>query len=143
MYYDPQHVSFIYTTPSTKQLRSEESFKLKPVGKLHKLQELAWRFLTWCEALEKVPAVTKRETTFERYDIDTKEFIIRLIEQKRSLFNQYNLEGKTLLIGAEDYLELMGSTEVKSLLTFEVNKRTVVGLTVKIIPWMKGMVVMP
>ena len=81
-----------------------------------------------------------------RIPIDDKEFMDRLWKQKRYLFDMFGREPKTLLIGGEDYEEMMNSPAIQQAMTFQASfhyGREIYGLTVKIIPWMRGAVVMP
>lgn len=59
-------------------------------------------------------------------------------------------DGKTLLIGSENYAELMRGEIVNQRFDFrcelwreDANGRKILGLNVQVIPWMRGMVVMP
>ena len=78
--------------------------------------------------------------------VNGKDFMARLWKQKRALVESFHREPTTLLIGGEDYAELMQCQMVRQ--HFYMNAsfnygREVYGLTVKVIPWMRGMVVMP
>lgn len=81
-----------------------------------------------------------------RIPIDGIEFADRLFKQKRALFDSFGREAATLLIGGEDYKELMNSPDIRYNFSFQSEfnyGRQVYGLTVNVIPWMRGMVVMP
>jgi hypothetical protein len=82
-----------------------------------------------------------------RIPIDEKEFMARLWKQRRHLFDRFHREPKTLLIGAEDYEEMMDSPTIRQALRFEAEynygAHEVYGLKVMVIPWMRGAVVMP
>ena len=71
----------------------------------------------------------------------------RLWKQKRSLVESFRREPTTLWIGAEDYADLMDSPMIRESFSlcasFNYGRREVYGLTVKVIPWMRGMIVMP
>jgi hypothetical protein len=84
----------------------------------------------------------------DRIPVHGKTFMDRLYKQKRHLFDRFNCrEPQTLLIGGEDYEELMDSPEIRQAITFSASyyhgREGICGLTVKVIPWMRGMVVMP
>lgn len=85
--------------------------------------------------------------TVTRVPIDDKEFMARLWKQKRALFEQFHREPASLWIGGEDYRELMNSPHIRESFQFSANfyhgRDEVYGLAVKVIPWMRGMVVMP
>lgn len=82
-----------------------------------------------------------------RVPVDGKEFMDRLWKQKRALIETFHRKPTTLLIGGEDYEELMNSPAVWQAFTIHANfnygRDELYGLTVKVIPWMKGMIVMP
>ena len=81
-------------------------------------------------------------TTFERFTLDTGEFTHRLLKQQEELFNQ-NRRPVRLLIGADDFQELMGSPRIQEIMRFTAPigfGREILGLKVEVIPWMRGMV---
>lgn len=82
-----------------------------------------------------------------RVPIDAKKFMDRLYVQRRSLFDRFNLEPQTLLIGADDYEEMMGCKEITQQFAFNASYMhgniEFYGLRIKVIPWMRGMLVMP
>lgn len=118
-------------------------YRLKPTGRMQWLQRLAWRFLGWRKALE--PTFKTVETvSIHRIDADT--FMERVALQNESLFRSFNREGKQLLIGSEDYAQLMHEATRMHYFSFNAEVgygNTYLGLKVTVIPWMKGMVVMP
>jgi hypothetical protein len=79
--------------------------------------------------------------------VNGKDFMERLWKQKRALVESFRREPMTLWMGGEDYEELMSSPAVRQSFTvhaeFNYGRREVYGLTVKVIPWMRGMLVMP
>lgn len=81
-----------------------------------------------------------------RIPIDAKDFMGKLYAQRRELFEQFNREPKELLIGGEDYEEMMNCKGINRMFSFDgsYNKgRSVMGLRIKVIPWMRGALVMP
>lgn len=90
------------------------------------------------------------EMEYVRIDVDGGKFMERIFKQKISLEYVYRYKPERLLIGAEDYRELMGGDEIRSMLSFDAHMNvrdngypTVVGLRVTVIPWMRGLLVMP
>lgn len=139
-----QQIEFIAHKSIVRMVPTLDAYKFKPNGSAQWLQHLAWRFLAWCGALDQV---YERNIEVVRHQIDADNFIRRLLQQKRSLFDVFRKEGQRLLIGSEDYAELMGAPEV-SMQHFDFPARVdfdrrIVGLTVEVIPWMRGAVVMP
>lgn len=87
-----------------------------------------------------------------RIPIDGPKFMQRLFEQKRALFETFGPEAHTLLIGAEDYRDLMSSPDSgPHAFGFDAEVawgngrggRTFYGLRVNVVPWLRGAVVMP
>jgi hypothetical protein len=84
--------------------------------------------------------------------IDADTFIDRLLAQKFALRVHFSREPFVLLIGTEDYQRLMLESPAhwNSMFSFDAeyarvgrDGTTVLGLKVKVVPWMKGMLVMP
>lgn len=82
-----------------------------------------------------------------RVPVNGKDVIDRLLKQKRKLVESFSREPKTLLIGGCDYAELMSCAQVREQFTvyadFHYGKHEIYGLTIKVIPWMRGMIVLP
>lgn len=82
-----------------------------------------------------------------RIPIDEKRFEEQLFKQRESLFRHFNREPKTLLIGAEDYEQMMDSPTILGAFRFEASyhygRNEIYGLTINVIPWMRGVLVMP
>ena len=84
--------------------------------------------------------------TIERHTINQRNFMERLFEQKYELTKFFNRESTVLLIGAEDYAELMHEVAATQIFSFRAEYgygKKILGMTVKVIPWMRGCVVMP
>jgi len=105
------------------------------------LDMLRWKIVTWLGG--ENPYDTVKVT---RIPIDAEKFMEKVWLQKRYLFEAFNQRPQTLLIGAEDYEEMMSSPEITQSFVFEASynfgERQIQGLTVKVIPWMRGAVVM-
>jgi hypothetical protein len=82
-----------------------------------------------------------------RVPVDGKTFMDRLWTQKRTLVESFRREPTQLWMGGEDYAALMNCPQVRQAFNvyseFNYGRREVYGLTVKVIPWMRGMLVMP
>lgn len=137
-------VEFIEHRSSTYMVPIFDAYKFKPKGRAQWLQKAAWRFLSWRGVLEQAHEPSVKVT---RHCIDSKTFIDRLFKQRRNLFDHFRKEGQRLLIGSEDFQELMCS---KEMMTHHFNFQSeiglngrIIGLNVEVIPWMRGAVVMP
>lgn len=84
----------------------------------------------------------------QRVVLDGRTFVERILKQRAELERHFNKRAVSLLIGAEDYADLMGSPEITQMLTFRADdaymyRGEFMGLTVTIVPWMRGLLVMP
>lgn len=151
------HVSFALTQATTSRIYSPTKFQFRI--------ELGWhwvqKFCFW--VLRKIGAhAIDFDTQITRLDIQYKTLIEGINRQRAELFNQYALEGKYLLMGAQDYSELMADpTYINQMIHFSVpdavyrqernmdrnfrldTKMIIMNLNVVIVPWMKGMMVLP
>ena len=82
-----------------------------------------------------------------RVPVNGKDFMTRLWKQKRELVESFRREPTELLMGGEDYQELMDSPAVRQAFyvnaSFNYGEHEVYGLKVRVIPWMRGILVMP
>lgn len=125
----------------------QDEWQFKPVGRLHWVQRAAWRLLHKMGALKN--AIGQREVV-TRHVINPDSFMQKLYEQSAAIFDMLDREGQTLLIGAEDFQQMMAGPEMRNEFSFQGefyrgdrNGRQIMGLNVKVIPWMRGMLVMP
>ena len=125
------------------------AFEYKPANGWAWLQRLAIRVLRWRKCFACTEFVT-----YERHQIGEhgERFMQQLFEQRKNLEFNFSRRPKRLLIGAEDYGQLM--REDPSVTGFDFRAEyyvsngrdrgpTVCGLQVEVIPWMRGMLVMP
>jgi hypothetical protein len=142
-----KRIEFIEHRTSYAPFVLNDEWQFKPAGHFQWLQRAAWKLLHRLGALHN--AIGQRETV-TRHVIDPDNFMQKLHEQQSALFGQLDREGKTLLIGAEDYAEMMHSPEMRKEYSFRAEFHRgdrsgvrIMGLEVKVIPWIRGMVVMP
>lgn len=84
--------------------------------------------------------------TIERHQLDARTFVERLFKQQEGIERFFNMRPTRLLIGSEDYAELMGELAATQMFSFRaeyVYAREILGMTVQVIPWMRGCLVMP
>lgn len=97
--------------------------------------------------LRKLKAYYRDEKiTIERHTIDAPTFMDRLFSQRKDLQRMFNMLPDHILIGAEDYASLMREEATTKAFSFNAeywNNRTVLGMKVEVIPWMRGILVMP
>lgn len=83
-------------------------------------------------------------TEIRMMQIDADTFMERLWEQKRQIFELFGKEGTTLLIGRTDYEDLMYDLPPNQVFEFMGTYHKpgqVMGLRIKVLPWLKGVVV--
>ena len=134
-------VDFVATTETRLPTIVKDQFEFRKDKKYHRLQ----RVLFWI--LAKIDCCVRSEKVyFERHIIDSTNFMDNLFAQNGELVGIYSMEGKTLLIGPKEYSEMTGNPEVRQVFEFPteyyLNGR-VMGMSIKVIPWMKGMLVVP
>lgn len=137
-----QDVKFVAIKERINPVVREDIFCLRKDRKYLWLQKLAIGILRrlGCQW-------TEQTVTYERVEINPDKFMDRLYTQRKEVFKFWNRECGTLLIGSEDYRELMGSPDIRQMLTFRAELRRfpeqIYGLEVKVVPWMRGVLVMP
>lgn len=126
------------------------NYTFRPTGKAGRKtkQQRAFDYLKRSGALRQAIQRVKMAVTQRR--IVPADFMGKLYQQRSDLFRDFNLEGRTLLIGAQDYAEMMSSEPFQASVPFQTEfmredrgKIRVCGLTVQVIPWMRGLLVMP
>lgn len=139
-------IQFIETRLSYEKFIKPNEYSFNPRGRFQWVQRLAWKFLNSRKALTEVIGHT---TNVTRHTIDSGKFMAQIFKQKRHLFEHFGIEGSILLIGSEDYMELMSD---RGIITqpfsftgeyYQNIRLPGLSLTVKVVPWMRGMVVMP
>jgi hypothetical protein len=137
-----QIVQFVEIQRDAEWRPVPDHFEFVPAGRLQWLQRLAWRFLNWRGVLKQA---TREHVTFTQHVIDTGDVMERLYRARAAMFDG-GREPREVLIGSEDFAELMGSAPVRQAMDFDCEyrrNRTLMGLKVRVIPWMRGVLVMP
>lgn len=133
------HIEFVALREVRRFVPREGVYALRKDRKHLWLQRLA----IW--VLKKLGAEWIEESiAYKRIAIDARTFMERLYKQREELFRHFGRDGTTLLIGATDYEEMMGTSGIRQMLSFNAECRRnseIMGLEVKVIPWMRGVVV--
>lgn len=139
-------VEFVSIRRKTWMVPQEDAYELRPDRPAFWLQRLC------CAVLRKLGAFRMEEQEgYQRISFDKGEFMQRLLKQRAALKGDFNREPKVLLIGAEDFCELMRLPDIDRFIEFDTEYRMgggqrgyiVIGLRVQVVPWMRGAVVMP
>lgn len=110
-----------------------------------------WLQKVCCWVLGKLGAYRQdTRTKIEYRTIDADSFMVRIAKQRAEVFKLLNRAPKELLIGAEEYVELMRETPAHYPFNFEAQYMRgergvaqIMGLKVRVIPWMRGVLVVP
>lgn len=136
-----QVIDFIEHQRVVTTYERRDAFVFRKDRKYHWLQKACF----WL--LGKIGAYDHGETvTYVRHRIEARTFMDRLFKQRAQLLSFFNREPKRLLIGAEDYAEMMQTAPISQQFSFQAEygrNRQICGLTVEVIPWMRGILVMP
>ena len=140
-----QTVSFIEPYTEFKTVTDNSAFSIRE-DRPH-----LWLQKACCWVLKKLGAYrVDRQTKIEYRTIDADNFMTLIAKQHSAVFALLNRRPSTLLIGAQDYAGLMHETVSAHLFSFDAaymrgehGNITVLGLRVRVIPWMRGVLVVP
>ena len=140
-----QTISFIEPYTEFKTVADSNAFAIRE-DRPH-----LWLQKACCWVLGKLGAYrVDTQTKIEYRVIDADNFMTRIAEQHASVFELLNRRPKKILIGAQDYAELMRETNVHYPFTFnasyaigERGVTRIMDLEVQVIPWMRGVLVVP
>jgi hypothetical protein len=138
---DKQIIEFIETEPLSVKYESEHTFQFRSDKGWKFIQRLCFWILDRIGAYKWV-----EEITYKRHTIDTGSFMEKLFRQMDELRGHFNRKPKRLLIGAIDFYQLMGGDPTEFPFEFRSEyslNNQIYRLTVEIIPWMRGILVMP
>jgi hypothetical protein len=135
-----QTIRFIQYQREIRYLLRADIFKLNKERRAVWLQKLCFFILrklgcAWYEPITEYHAV----------DFKTRSFVERLRAQHRELYDYVHRNGQRLIIGSADFDRLM-ETKTDGYFLFKIGadgKWSVFSLTVEVVPWMQGMVVLP
>ena len=141
-----QHIEFEQTIPQVKVTHSDTLFQLCKHKKHVWLQRIAIGILGKLGCNASIERASYRRQVFSPND-----FISGILEQHREVLGLIPRVGKCkILIGAVDFEEATGAESVRSMLSFDCEARigqgshvSIRGMRVTVIPWMKGVLVMP
>lgn len=119
---------------------SPDSFTLRKDRKHLWLQKAALWVLAKLDARKIDEAMA-----YTRHVIDSDDFMKKLFESKRAIFDACHEHPETLLIGPEEYREIMGGPLARQLIQFDAQYYAgrggaplVMSMRVVIVPWMSG-----
>lgn len=136
-----QRIKVIEHKELRRLIEVKDAFEFRPERGHVLLQKICFWFL------RKMGAYRVGESiTVKTIQIDSDKFIDQLLRQRKSLFKFFNLDASRLLIGPDDFHSLMGEMQEHYLFSFNAEyyrNGELFGIKVYVIPWMKGMLVLP
>jgi hypothetical protein len=141
----PEKIEFLAATHSAARSYIPDTYQFRRDRGWVWLQRLA----LW--ALRKIGAQAFRDDqTVVRHTIDTRKFLDALVRQRAEIMALYHRRGERLLVGYEEFREITGIA-MENPLTFAVQydwrepggPTLVYGMRVTVIPWMRGILVLP
>ena len=135
---DKQHVRYIEQLPLPKMTDYKYAYQVREDRPLVWLQQLC------CWVMDKLEAYAQdRSIAYTYKDVDISNLVRGIYTQVGLLDRDHNLQGKRVLIGSEDFAQLCNAADARYHLTVYARDMKFGGLTVTVIPWMKGILVMP
>lgn len=136
-----QTIEFVALTEKRVRFDYTEAFQLRTDRPAQWLQKACFFVLRNLRAFYIGETVT-----IERHTLNARTFIEMLFKQRQGIERFFNMRPTTLLIGAEDYAELMHEAAATQMFQFRAEYgygSEILGMTVQVIPWMRGCLVMP
>ena len=136
-----QKIEFVAMSELQETFEDTELFQFRSDRSFHWLQEACFFVLRKLRAFH-----IGHKSTIERHLIDSDGFIDKLFKQQEGIEQFFHRRPTDLLIGAEDYAKLMKEAASTQAFNFNAHygyRREILGMTVHVIPWMRGVLVMP
>ena len=140
---NPYQVYFKKPLIDTKTLMQPDAYEFKPVGRWKFLQKQVWKFLIRTKALRN--ATYDRET-ISWTTVEPDRVIDYVLTQIEHCWDRYSREPMAILMGSEDYSNISSGVaegvEFQMAAELRING-TFLGVKVSVVPWMKGIIVLP
>ena len=137
-----ERIEFVELKQHTNYAIRPNAYAFEPKGRLQWFQKLLWKYLI---DVGTIKTTYSDVVTTTRHTINPYKFMDALYFQKSYLFAEFGRRGDMLLIGAEDYAKLISDPNISSHeFSFGTEYRRgdrISELNVKVIPWMRGFVV--
>ena len=133
-----QYVRYVERLPLPRVSDYKEAYEVRND------RPMVWLQKVCCWVLRKLEAYSQdRSIAYKYYDVDVSNLVEGIYTQLGMLDRDYNLRGKHVLIGSREFMELCNAPEAPYHLTMYASDLKFAGLTVTVIPWMRGILVMP
>ena len=132
-----QDVMYVHVKEKITPTVLQDTYAFNKAKKYHWLQRLCLAVLKRLGCY----AVTKT-VTHDRVRVD-KNVLVDHIFRQRTDMSEYMSKGGYVLIGAEDFAELMKTMCVDSPIQFDLHRPYIAGMRIIVLPWMRGTIVVP
>lgn len=139
-----QEVLFMEPFKLTEEKEVDFYFTPEDAKKFTWLQRLCINTLQRLGTFKSKKEVVTTKFSPKRIPIHYLDMVPYIKDQIVSLQRDYNVQAVRVLIGGEEYNSISGMLGIlPNFSYFYSDPKTLLGLTVEVIPWMKGIVVMP
>src|SRR3546814_7696299 len=128
---------------SRQFVQREDRWEFKPHGRLSRLVRAAF---AWAVRKGHFSNAFDERIEFSRHVIKPDSVIEAVVRQRAEVFEVSGRHPRVLVIGADDYSDLMSAPDFRSYFEFDAKVGfgdSVCGLKVKIVPWIRGVAVLP
>lgn len=135
---DKQYIQFVERAAITTLTEALGYYTVRRDKPFVWLQEIC------CWVLNKLGAHYQVSTiAYTQHYVDISNLVDGIYKQIRILDRDRNIQGRRVLIGSEDFVKLCSAPDAQYHLTTYASSLNFGGLTVTVIPWMKGILVLP
>jgi hypothetical protein len=135
-----------YETETTKSvLQEKDKFEFRRDLKYPRTQKLCFWLLKKIGAFANTDIVTEK-----RFLFDCPDFMEKLYKMDEVVFNHVHRGARHVLIGPEEFHDMIADTEIKHCVSFTGNYRygnnsgiQIMNMTVTVVPWMSGILPLP
>lgn len=131
-----QYIKFVETSLVPRYAMGKEV-----PHQVNKNGSMVWMQSLCCWVLNKLN--TSNDIVFTEHVVDVSNLVDVIYNQIREVGKNYHVDTRRILMGAEDFSELCSTTMVRHLITITAHSRAFGGLEITVIPWMKGILVLP
>lgn len=136
-------VEFYETRRDVSQVYRADRWALTPHGRLAPLLR---KVFAWLAKHGHMGNVYDEKVEYTRHRVDTDSLLEALFRQQSEAMRVLSRDVTRVLMGPEDYAKLTSAPEILQHMTFNAMARDrhgVFGMTIEIIPWMRGVLVVP
>lgn len=134
-----QHIHFVERIPLPVTVENKNYYQVRND------KPFVWAQEVCCWVMRKLGAYSEDHTTVYSHVkvVDVSDLVEGIYTQVGMLGSNHNLRAHRILMGSEDFTRLCQAPEASYHLTVYASSPKFGGLTVTVIPWMKGILVLP